>query len=56
MGSVHGKRGLEVVEMARGGDTLIQRGVDCPFPTHDIPSRVSQSPGGPLPAGSWGYA
>jgi hypothetical protein len=43
MGSAHGEKGLEVVETARGGDTLIQRGVDSnlyyPFPTHDVPSR-----------------
>jgi hypothetical protein len=40
MGSARGERGLEVVETVRGGDTLIQRGVDSnPFPTHDVPSR-----------------
>jgi hypothetical protein len=43
MGSAHGERGLEVVETARGGDTLIQHGVDSnlySFPTHDGPSRL----------------
>jgi hypothetical protein len=39
MGSVHGERGLEVVETAHGGDTVIQRGVDYPFPTYDVPSQ-----------------
>jgi hypothetical protein len=36
MGSMHGERGLEVVETAHGGDTVIQRGVDYPFPTYNI--------------------
>lgn len=39
MGSAHGERGVEVPETARGGDTLIQRGADYPFPTHDVPSQ-----------------
>ena len=43
MGSARGEEsGLEVVETVRGGDTLIQRGVDSdlyPFPIHDVPRR-----------------
>jgi hypothetical protein len=39
MGSAHGERGVEVPETAHGGDTLIQRGADYPFPTHDVLSQ-----------------